>query len=124
MDKREMLYTLMTFPQWLSKTTAPLKCIALAKTRGESPLLNRGREILSPLSVHSARPANGGGVGGHGAYRGQPLYCPTSTLPYPGLIVPLDPTHGHIAKPPQPKLTFLHPPPPTNPEPLVGGCPV
>lgn len=26
-NKREMLYTLMTFPQWLSKTTVPLKLL-------------------------------------------------------------------------------------------------
>lgn len=95
----------------------------MAETRGESPLLNRGREILSPLSVHSARPANKEGVGDnqvfmwHGAYSGQPLYCPHSALPHPGLIVPLDPTHGHVVKPPQPKLGFVHLLPPTNPDP-------
>lgn len=61
-NKREMLYTLMTFPQWLSKKQLPLNCFALVETRGESPMLIRGREILSPLSVHSARPANRGGI--------------------------------------------------------------
>lgn len=118
-NKRGMLYTLMTFPQWPSKNnSSPLNCRALAGTGGESPLLNRGREILSALSVHCARPANRGWDNQismwHGAYSGQPRYCPRSPPPRPGLIVPPDPTHGHVETPPQPKLVSVHPLPPAD----------
>lgn len=104
----------------LQNNSTPLNCRGLAMTEGESPLLHRGREILSPLSVHSASPANWGKGGDkqvfmwHGAYRGQPRYCPTSTLPHPGLIVPVDQTHCHVVTPLRPKITVLHQPPVNN----------
>lgn len=54
--KREMLYTLMTFPQWLSKTTASLKLLGTGWRRVHTAQ-QRKKKIQSPLSVHSAKPA-------------------------------------------------------------------
>lgn len=58
-NKREMLYTLMTFPQCLSKTKAAIKLLC----RGwDCPQPNRGREILSPLYTLYQQPTGGNGV--------------------------------------------------------------
>lgn len=58
-NKREMLYTLMTFPQWLSKTKAAIKLLC----RGwDCPQPDRGREILSPLYTMYQRPTGGNGA--------------------------------------------------------------
>lgn len=110
-NKREMLYTLMTFPQWPSKTTAPLKllCPGWDERRVPTAQQRKGNTESTVCPLLQGQPTGGGDnqvFMWHGAYRGQPRYCPLSTLPYPGLIVPQDPTHGHVAKPPQPKLGF------------------
>lgn len=58
-NKGEMLYTLMTFPQWLSKTKAAIKLLC----RGlDCPQPNRGSEILSPLYTLYQQPTGGNGV--------------------------------------------------------------
>lgn len=58
-NKGGMLYTFMTFPQWLSKTKAAIKLLC----RGwDCPQPNRGREILSPLYTLYQQPTGGNGV--------------------------------------------------------------
>lgn len=111
-NKREMLYTLMTFPQWPSKTTAPLKllCPGWDERRVPTAQQRKGNTESTVCPLLQGQPTGGGDnqvFMWHGAYRGQPRYCPHSTLPYPGLIVPLDPTHGHVVKPPQPRVFCL-----------------
>lgn len=118
-NKREMLYTLMTFPQWLSKTTAPLKllCPGWDWRRVPTAQQRKGNTESTVCPLCKASQQEGGNnqvFMWHGAYRGQPQYCPRSPLPYPGLIVPQDPTHGHVAKPPQSKLEFVHLLPPNK----------
>lgn len=53
-NKREMLYTLMTFPQWLSNTKAAIKLLC----RGwDCPQPSGGRGILNPLYTLYQQPA-------------------------------------------------------------------
>jgi len=122
-NKREMLCTLMTFPQWLSKTTAPPHLKLLRPWRGLEERVptdqqKRGHteSTVWPLGKASKQGEGGGGDNQvfmwRRASRGQPWYCPHGPLSYPGLIVPLNPTHGHVAKPPQTPTrglcTYLH----------------
>lgn len=71
-NKGEMLYTLMTFPQWLSKTKAAIKLLR----RGLDCPQHQQRKRNTESTVHSVPAANWGKRGDNqvfmwnGAYRG------------------------------------------------------
>lgn len=81
--KREMLYTLMTFPQRLSETTAPLKlvCPGWREWRRVPTAQQRKGNTESTVCAPYKACQQGERVGHnrifmwHGACRGQPQYC-------------------------------------------------
>lgn len=79
-NKREMLYTLITFPQWLSKTTVRLKllCPGWDWKKVPTALQRKGNteSTVCPLSKASQQGRNNQVFMWYGAYSGQPQYCP------------------------------------------------
>ena len=95
------------FPTVALQKTAPLKLLCPGGDQRRVPNAHQRKgnteSTVCPLCKASQQGGNNQVFMWHGAYRGQPQYCPHSPLSYPGLIVPLGPTHGHVAKPPQTK---------------------
>lgn len=77
-NKREMLYTLMTFPQWLSKTTASLKLLGTGWRRVHTAQQRKKKYRVHCLSTLQSQPKGGNNqiFIWYEAYRGQPQYCP------------------------------------------------
>lgn len=75
-NKREMLYTLMTFPQWLSKTTASLKLLGTGWRRVHTAQQRKKNTESTVCPLCKASQKEGIIRSLSEAYRGQPQYCP------------------------------------------------
>lgn len=108
-NKREMLYTLMTFPQWLHKTTALLKLLGTGCRRVPQCSTEERKYRVHCLSTLQGQP-NGGNnqiFMWHEAWMGQPWYC-THWPPLIPVRLFLWICHMAFDIPPQPRLGFVH----------------